>query len=69
MSKLNVKNKNQVPKVEKIILNMGLGEDGSDGKKLKRIDDMFWLPVKNQLLLNLKNLSQILKQEKELTLV
>ena len=41
MSKLNVKNKNQVPKVEKIILNMGLGEDGSDGKKLKScIDDM-----------------------------
>ena len=35
MSKLNIKNKHEVPKIEKIILNMGLGEDASDGKKLK----------------------------------
>lgn len=34
-SKLSVKNKHQVPKLEKIILNMGLGEDASDSKKLK----------------------------------
>ena len=41
MGKLNVKNKNQVPKIEKIILNMGLGEDGSDSKKLKScVEDM-----------------------------
>ena len=41
MSKLNLKNKHKVPKIEKIILNMGLGEDASDGKKLKScIDDM-----------------------------
>ena len=41
MNKLNVKNKHQVPKIEKIILNMGLGEDASDGKKLKScVDDM-----------------------------
>ena len=41
MSKLNFKNKHEVPKVEKIILNMGLGEDASDNKKLKMcIDDM-----------------------------
>ena len=41
MSKLSLKNKHEVPKFEKIILNMGLGEDGSDGKKLKAcIDDM-----------------------------
>ncbi len=41
MSKLNLKNKHQVPKIEKIIMNMGLGEDASDGKKLKScIDDM-----------------------------
>ena len=41
MTKLNVKNKHQVPKIEKIILNMGLGEDASDGKKLKScVDDM-----------------------------
>ena len=41
MSKLNLKNRNEVPKIDKIILNMGLGEDASDGKKLKScVDDM-----------------------------
>ena len=41
MSKLSLKNKHDVPKITKIILNMGLGEDASDGKKLKTcIDDM-----------------------------
>ena len=35
MSKLSLKNRHNVPKIEKIILNMGLGEDASDGKKLK----------------------------------
>ena len=35
MSKLELKNKHEVPKINKIILNMGLGEDASDGKKLK----------------------------------
>ena len=41
MNKLKFKNKHQVPKIEKIILNMGLGEDASDGKKLKScVDDM-----------------------------
>ena len=41
MSKLNLKNKHQVPKIDKIILNMGLGEDASEGKKIKSsLDDM-----------------------------
>ena len=41
MSKLSLKNKNDVPKIKKIILNMGLGEDASDGKKIKACaDDM-----------------------------
>ena len=41
MNKLSVKNKHEVPKIQKIILNMGLGEDASDGKKLKAcIDDI-----------------------------
>ncbi len=41
MSKLSLKNKHEVPKIKKIILNMGLGEDGSDGKKLKAcVDDL-----------------------------
>ena len=37
MAKLNVKNKHEVPKIEKIILNMGLGEDASDGKNWKLV--------------------------------
>ena len=41
MQKLSVKNKHEVPRVEKIILNMGLGEDASDSKKLKAcVEDM-----------------------------
>ena len=41
MSKLSLKNKHNVPEIKKIILNMGLGEDASDGKKLKScVDDM-----------------------------
>ena len=39
MSKLSLKNKHDVPKIQKIILNMGLGEDASDGKKLKSCTD------------------------------
>ena len=39
MSKLSLKNKHNVPKIEKIILNMGLGEDASDSKKLKACAD------------------------------
>ena len=41
MSKLSLKNKHDVPKIDKIIINMGLGEDASDGKKIKACaDDM-----------------------------
>ena len=39
MSKLSLKNKHDVPKIEKIILNMGLGEEASDSKKLKACTD------------------------------
>tara|TARA_B100000963_G_scaffold357186_1_gene378795 strand:+ start:738 stop:1286 length:549 start_codon:yes stop_codon:yes gene_type:complete len=41
MGKLSLKNKHDVPKIRKIILNMGLGEDASDGKKIKAcVDDL-----------------------------
>jgi len=39
MSKLNFTNKHQVPKITKIILNVGLGEDASDAKKVKSCQD------------------------------
>ena len=41
MSKLSLNNKHDVPKIQKIILYMGLGEDASDGKKMKAcLDDI-----------------------------
>ena len=41
MTKLNYKNKHQAPKLIKIVLNMGLGGDASDGKKIKTsLDDL-----------------------------
>ena len=41
MNKLNVKNRHEVPKITKIVLNMGLGEDANDSKKLKAsVDDL-----------------------------
>ena len=33
INKLSLKNKNQAPKITKVVLNMGLGEDSSDNKK------------------------------------
>ena len=35
MSKLNYKNAYGVPKIEKVVINMGLGADASDQKKIK----------------------------------
>ena len=41
MSKLSLKNRLEVPRIKKIILNIGLGEDASDGKKMKScMDDL-----------------------------
>ena len=39
MTKLNYKNKHQAPRLTKIVLNMGLGEDASDTKKVKSCQD------------------------------
>ena len=41
MTKLNYTNKHQAPKVIKIVLNVGMGEDATDAKKVKScLDDM-----------------------------
>ena len=41
VTKLSLKNRLEAPRITKVILNMGLGEDAADGKKLKSsIDDM-----------------------------
>ena len=39
MTKLNFKNVNAVPKIEKIVLNMGLGQEGLDKKKMEMTAD------------------------------
>ena len=39
MSKLNCKNKHQARKITKIILNVGLGDDATDAKKVKSCQD------------------------------
>ena len=39
MAKLNCSNKHQVPKFIKIVLNIGLGEDAADAKKVKASQD------------------------------
>ena len=55
MTKLNLKNKYQVPKIEKIILNMGLGEDASDNKKIKVcVEDMSLISGQKPLITKFK---------------
>ena len=39
MTKLNYKNKHEVPKLIKVVLNMGLGSDANDNKKIKSCQD------------------------------
>ena len=39
MTKLNCSNKHQVPKISKVVLNIGLGEDATDAKKVKACQD------------------------------
>ena len=57
MSKLSLKNKHDVPKIQKIILNMGLGEDASDGKKLKSCtDDMALIAGQKPIITKFKNI-------------
>ena len=55
MSSLGFKNINQVPKIEKVIINMGLGEDASDGKKIKScIEDMMLISGQKPIITKFK---------------
>ena len=38
MVKLKCSNKHQVPRITKVVLNIGLGEDATDAKKIKAIN-------------------------------
>ena len=56
MNKLSLKNIHKVPKIKKIILNMGLGEDASDGKKLKSCaDDLALIAGQKPVVTKFKN--------------
>ena len=39
MTKLKCQNRHQVPKITKVVLNIGLGEDATDAKKVKACQD------------------------------
>ena len=69
-NKFSMKNKFMVPKILKVVLNMGLGPDANDKKKLQNcIEDMSLISGQKPVVTKFKNLFQILKQEKELLLV
>ena len=53
------------PKIEKIVLNMGLGLDGNDSKILKSCEeDLAKITGQKPVITKFKNQLQILKQEK-----
>ena len=67
MSKLSLKNKHDVPKIDKIILNMGLGEDASDGKKLKACtEDMALIAGQKPIITKFKKSISNFKTRKEI---
>tara|TARA_X000000950_G_C13632266_1_gene544015 strand:- start:139 stop:693 length:555 start_codon:yes stop_codon:yes gene_type:complete len=55
MQKFDHKNKHEVAKIEKIIINMGLGEDASDSKKMKSsLEDMGLISGQKAVITNFK---------------
>ena len=61
MTKLNCTNKHQAPKITKIVLNVGLGEDASDTKKIKSCqDDITAIAGQKAVVTKFKNKSSIL---------
>ena len=55
MKKFDYKNKHQVVKIQKVVLNMGLGEDASDNKKLKTcLEDMGLITGQKPVVTNFK---------------
>ena len=61
----SLKNKLMVPKIEKVILNMGLGQNASDKKILQNcIEDMSLISGQMPVITKFKKSISILKQEK-----
>ena len=66
--KLSMKNDNQVPKFVKVILNMGLGLDGADKKKLQNcIEDMSLISGQKPLVTRFKKSISNFKSRKGTT--
>ena len=62
MKKFGYKNKLQVPRIEKVVINMGVGEAKDNPKVLESaVNDLTIISDKNQLLQRLKNLLRHLK--------
>ena len=56
--KFQLKNKLMAPKMQKVVLNMGLGNDGNDQKKLKNcIEDMALIAGQQQKLCEIQGFS------------
>jgi len=70
MTKLNYKNKHQVPRVIKVVLNVGLGEDATDAKKVKSCqEDITSIGGQKAIVTKFRKSIANLKQEKALRLV
>ena len=70
MAKLKYKNKNQVPKLLKIILNMGLGADASDGKKIKTcVEDMSLISGQKAVITNIAHLKDAINRNAGTTII
>ena len=58
IKKFGYKNVNEVPKIDKIVLNMGLGDVKDNSKSFNiAVDELAVISVKSQLLQQLRNLS------------
>ena len=69
MSKLSLKNIYSVPKIQKVVVNMGLGADALEKKKLETcVKDMASITGQHPVT-KFKSQFPILSPEKELTLV
>ena len=65
--KFSMKNKHMVPKIDKVVLNMGLGADANDKKIVQNcIEDISLISGQMPVITKFKSQFQILKREKDL---
>ena len=70
MSNLQLKNVNEIPTLEKIIINIGDGKAATDGRALESmVDELTAISGQKPVIRRAKNLLQVLKSEKVCQLV